>query len=459
MTTLPPTSPFPAAVAARLLDHGHAELRDAALRIAGAGLAACEPGAATELLVTLDGDALVVDGRALELAPDARVVVLGAGKATLPIAAALQRLLGERLAGGVVVVRAGEAEPLDPIEVLEADHPLPSERSLAAGRRLLEVAGTLRSQDVALCCFTGGSSALASVPPLGVSFAEKRELHRLLLRSGAPIEQVNAVRKHVSLLKGGRIAAATPARIVNLTVSDVAGNPLDAITDPTVPDLSSVGEAIAALEHHGLWDAVPASVREHLLEGDAASPPLDAERIQTVMLADGHTACRAMAVEAQALGLAPQIVSTTLTGESREAGHLLAGLAAHSLAHGTPWQAGAALVGCGGETTVTLAPQAALSTGGPNQEAALAAALVLAGKPAAALFLDTDGIDGGTPLAGGLVDGTTAARAAERGVSLPAALRDHRATVALEAVDDALLTGPTATNVNDLFVFVLGTEE
>jgi glycerate 2-kinase len=427
--------------------------------IADAGVAAVDPGAATARLVSRTADGFTVAGTSYPLEPGARVVLLGAGKASLPIAAALREVLGERLDGGIVVVRDGEATRLDPVRVFESDHPLPTARSLRAGEKLLAAAAELGERDVAICCFTGGSSALASVPPPGVDAEEKWELHRLLLRSGLPVQQINAVRKHVSALKGGRLAAAIRGRIVNLTVSDVVGDQIDAITDPTVPDTTTADDAIELLRRSGLWEQVGEGVREHLSES-RETPDLDGRRIQTVILASGATACEAMAREVRALGRRPVTVSTTLTGESREAGHILAGLAAHCVHHHTPWQPPVVLIGCGGETTVTLNdPDAPFAAGGPNQEMALAAALQISGLPISGLFIDSDGSDGGTELAGGLIDGTSAERAAKLGVDLDRALREHRATGALEALGDGLRIAPTGTNVNDLFVLVIDGEE
>jgi glycerate 2-kinase len=430
--------------------------RRAALRIAAAGLAACDVCEATHRAVALEGDDLIVDGVRHRLHSGGRVLVIGAGKASLRIATALEEILGERLDGGAIAVRSGQAGELERIEVLHADHPLPSAASESAARRLLEIAEGAGERDIVLACFTGGSSALASLAPPGVTAEEKRALHELLLASGVGIVEVNTVRKHVSAFKGGRLAQATlPATLVNLTVSDVAGDHLDAITDPSVPDTTSAGDAIGVLRGHGLWDRVPRSVQAHLSSSGAESPALDPSRIQTVLLVTGTSACDAMAVAAAELGRAPVVVSTTLEGEARQIGKTLANLARHSATDGSPFPPGTAMLGCGGESTVTLAPGAAFGAGGPNQEAALAAALELEGVAAAAVFLDTDGSDGGTEHAGAIVDGLTVVRAAAAGVDLRAALLEHTSVAALAALEDALVTGPTGTNVNDLFAIVI----
>jgi hydroxypyruvate reductase/glycerate 2-kinase len=443
--------------AATLAARGDTGLRTAALRIASAGLAACDVAGATAEAVALEGDVLTVRGRAYELDPAGRVLVTGAGKASLAIATELERILAERLDGGAIAIRDADPEPLERIDVLGADHPLPTGRSIDAARRLLAIADGAGERDVVIACFTGGSSSLASLPPEGISAAEKRDLHELLLSAGISIVEINTVRKHVSAFKGGRLAAAAlPARLVNLSVSDVAGDHIDAITDPTVHDSSRAADAIAILYGHGLWDRVPASIREHLQSSAAESPDLSAAEIQTELLVTGATACGAMAAEAAAAGLEPVVISTTLEGEARQVGRLLANLARHSSDHATPFRAGTAMVGCGGESTVTLAREGSFGDGGPNQEAAIAAALELEGAPVAGVFLDTDGSDGGTVHAGAIVDGVTVERAAAAGIDLRAALLEHRSHVALTALEDAVATGPTGTNVNDLFAIVIG---
>jgi glycerate 2-kinase len=442
-----------------LRSHGMRALRAQALEIAGVGLAACDAGRATADAVELTGSGLAVDGTEYPLEDAARLVVLGSGKASVAIAAALERTLGERLDAGLVVGRRGEDRELERVEVIGADHPLPSEGSAAAAKRLLEIAGGLAEGDLVLACFTGGSSALASLPPDGVSVADKRRLHELLLGAGMPIVEVNAVRKHVSAIKGGRLARRiAPARIVNLTVSDVAGDVLDAITDPTVQDTSTPEEAVALLCGYGLWDAVPEAIRRHLDGPAAAAPDLGDVDISTTVLLTGASACEAMALEAATIGLEAVTLSTSLEGEAREVGRFVANLARSSLAEGSPFRTPSVLVACGGESTVALAPDGVFGAGGPSQEAAVAAAFELDGVAAAAVFVDTDGFDGGTDAAGAIVDGATLVRARDRGLDLRGALLRHRSRDPLEALGDLVVSGPTGTNVNDLLVFVLGGE-
>ena len=440
-----------------LLGHGLPAPRELALRVAEAGLAACDPGLAVERMVAVEGDELVVDGYRHRLHPDGRIVVLGSGKASLKIAIALERILGRRLHSGTVVVRHGSAAAApDRIEVLEAAHPLPDERSVAAALWLLEQAGAVGERDIVIACFTGGSSALTSLPPAGVSAADKRDLHRLLLGAGLPISEVNTVRKQVSGFKGGRLAlAVAPARLINLTVSDVAGDALDAITDPSVANDSTPADATAILRSHDLWGDVAASIRSHLESPGLEVPDLSDLEIHSVLLVTGETACEAMAAEARRAGAEPVILSTGLEEEAGPVGRLLGRLAYESASLGRPFAPPTVLIGCGGESTVRLGSDDEFGTGGPNQEAALAAAGALAGSEVAAVFIDTDGSDGGTESAGAICDGVTAERAATAGVDLRDALARHRSGAVLAALGDAIETGPTHTNVNDLFAIAI----
>ena len=439
-----------------LLAHGRSAARELALRIAERGLEACDPGRAVERSVGLDGDALRIGDRTYRLEPDGRVVVLGAGKASLAIAAALERVLGDRLDGGLVIVRDAGGTPLRAIDVVEAGHPIPDARSHAAGRALLDAASGLGERDLLLACFTGGSSALASLPPAGVPDADKQRLHSLLLGSGMPITEVNVVRKQVSAVKGGRIAAAAlPARIVNLTVSDVAGDVLDALTDPTVPNETGPADAVAVLRDHALWDEVPATVRDHLLR-EEPGPDLGGADIQTELLVTGETACAAMREEAGAVGVPATVLGTGIEAEAGALGTVLGQIAAESARFGRPFPAPAVLLGCGGESTVRLGSEGGFGEGGPNREAALAAALRIAGEDVAAVFVDTDGADGGGAAAGAVVDGDTLARAGRGSIDLRQAITAQRSGAAVDALGDAVDTGPTHTNVNDLFVIAIG---
>lgn len=443
-----------------LCSHGHEDLRTDALGIAVVGLEACDGARATSNAVSLIEGGIRIAGVDYPLAPGAKVVVLGAGKATLPIAEALEHVLGDRIDAGAVILRRGEVADLEHLEVYIADHPLPTRQSVAGALRLEQLAGQVGPDDLVIACFTGGSSALASLPPEGITFEDKRLLHEILLGSGMPIAEVNSVRKHVSTIKGGRLAQRiAPARIVNLTVSDVAGDVLDVITDPTVPDTSTVADAISVLEDYGLWEQLPASITDHLRSPKAESPDLEGVDITTELLVTGVGVCEAMVEEARARGYQPVILTTTLEGEAREMGRFIADISLSSLNSSYPFRPGTVLVGCGSENSVAIAGKGAFGDGGPGQEAALAAALELDGSRVVTLFMDTDGSDGGTDAAGAISDGKTVRRAAEADLDLRRALMKHAAKEPFERLGDLIITGATGTNVNDLFVAVIGENE
>jgi glycerate 2-kinase len=443
---------------AELTDHGSTEVRRVALEVAEAGLRALDPRPAVEAALRRQGVGLDVGG--VEYRPAGRVVLLGAGKASYRLALGVEAVLGERLEGGIVVVRRGEGGPLARVRVVEADHPVPSESSLAAGRLVLELAGALGPDDLAICCITGGSSALLSVPPDGVSYEAKRRLHQLLLSSGMSIFDMNAVRKHVSAIKGGRLAQRiAPARLLNLTVSDVAGDALDFVTGDTVADTTTPAEAIGVLRRHHLWDRVDPTVRHHLLSPAADSPSLDGLDSRSLVLLTGDDACRAMAAHAEGRGYHSLVLSTTLSGEAASVGSMIAGIARECARSGRPVSPPCVLVGCGGESTVSLPSwDGTAGRGGPNQEVVLGAAGAMDGDvPMALLSLDTDGTDGGTSHAGGLADAQTLRRALAMGQDIDAALAEHCSSKVLAGLGDLVKTGPTGTNVNDLFVAVVGT--
>ncbi len=448
-----------------LLDHGLTDLRRLALDVAASGIRAANPAAAVDRLVDVQDKTLVADGHRFDLSRVRSVVILGAGKASVSIAAALEAKLGDRVAGGVVVRRRGtggtSAAPRR-VEIVEADHPVPSTASLAAGRRLMAAAAAVQPGDLVITAFTGGSSALACVPPDGVSFAAKRRLHRLLLDSGAPIAEVNAVRKHASALKGGRLATVmNGATLLNLTLSDVPGASADLLCDPVVQDTTDTSAAVAVLKHYHLWQGAGAEVQRHLSSPLAHSPVLDGRAdITTVVLVNGGDVVTSMAARVRELGWEPVVLGSTFEGEAEHVGGLLGAFARESSLRGSPFRPGSVLVGAGGESTVTLYRNGAgrAGLGGPNQELALGFARSIAREPAAVagVFVDSDGSDGGTDAAGACVDSTTATTADECGVDLRLAVLGHDSQPALQRLGDLVITGPTGTNVSDLWAIAIG---
>ena len=437
---------------AALLSHGSRELRAAALDIAEYALSRVDPYLATRNLVALSGDILTVGNLTFDLAHRGRIYVLGAGKASLPVARALEDVLGERIADSLVIVKEGQESGTRLVKLRETSHPLPDERGYQAARDMMQLAAEAKSADIVFCAFTGGSSALAPYPVDGVSIREKRQVHKLLLESGASIREINAVRKHLSQIKGGRLALAIfPAEIINLTVSDVTGDPYDYITCPTVPDTSTFADARRVLDRYHLWQRIPTSAATYLQNGTPAHEnPRDfgGQPVHTFLLLKSGAVCDAAADRARELGFTPHILTTEMEGDSAAEG-LAFGSRLAAYEGGVPM----ALI-AGGETTVTIEAEA--GEGGPNQEFALSAARALSSTRQVVLSLDTDGTDGPTPLAGGLTDYSTPEHALELGIDIQDTLRRHDVSPALRALEDAVITGHTGTNVNDLKLGLCG---
>jgi hydroxypyruvate reductase len=387
-----------------------------------------------------------------------RVVVIAAGKASVAMSRGLAEAFPERRLEGLVVAHAGADSAPRGFEVLQGGHPLPDPGSVRAGGRALAIAESLAADDLLLFLLSGGASALLALPAEGVSLEEKREITRLLLRSGATIREMNCVRKHLSRVKGGRLAgAAAPARVTALILSDIVGDPIEEIgSGPTAPDPTSYAGALHILEARGVLDAAPAGVRRHLEEGAAGRVPETPKpgagvfaRVGNHVVASVSLAIEGAAAEAERSGYAPFVLSSAIEGEAREIGRVYAAILAEMRRSGRPVRPPSCLL-AGGEPTVTVR---GAGTGGRSQELALAAAGALDGVEGVLLLAaGTDGRDGPTEAAGGLVRGDTAARARMQGLSIEAALRENDAHSVLDALGDLLVTGPTGTNVMDLHV-------
>ena len=436
--------------------------RDTALAIARAGLAAVDPAAAVRRHVHREGTRLVVGDRVYNLDEFDRVLVVGAGKASAPMAQALAEALGDRLSGGWVNVKYGYELAVPGITVHPAGHPVPDEASVQGTReisRLLETAG---ERDLVLCAISGGGSALMTLPAPGLSLADFQAMTQALLRCGATINELNALRKHLDGVKGGGLARlAAPATLVALLLSDVVGNPLDVIASgPTVPDTTTCEDACAVVDRYGLWDALPPAMTERLRAGRAgeipdtpkAGDPLF-ERVQTVVVGSNSQAAEAALAKARELGFHTLLLSTYVEGEAREVGRVCAAIARELAREGRPLPRPACVV-LGGETTVTVRGQ---GRGGRNQELALAAIPALAGLDDVLLLtVATDGSDGPTDTAGAFADGTSLSRAEALGLDPLAYLANNDAYTFFERLGDLLITGPTRTNVNDLTFILAG---
>ncbi len=435
-------------------------LRREAVAILKAALAAVDPYNATRRVLRLDRRGLVAAGRAYPLAPGARVIVVGAGKAGAPMARAAEDVLNDRITAGAVVVKAGYTAPLRRIVLREAGHPVPDAAGQAAAREILEAVTGLGPRDLVICLISGGGSALLPAAQDGITLDDMMRTTDLLLRSGAAIGEINTVRKHLSRIAGGRlVAAASPARVLTLVVSDIVGTPLDAIASgPTVPDPTTYADALRVLESRRLLDRVPRAVRETLRRGAAGALPETPKprdpafrRAHVAVVADNATAARAALRKARQLGFHAQLLSTYLEGEAREVGRVLAGIARQIVRSDEPVRRPACLV-AGGETTVTVRGN---GRGGRNQELALAAAGGLDGVSDALLVsFATDGTDGPTDAAGAVADGTTLSRARAMGLDPAAYLANNDSYSFFDALGDLIRTGPTNTNVTDLMLIL-----
>ena len=383
----------------------------------------------------------------------AQVFLLGAGKASGAMAAAAEDALGDRVAGGFVVVKDGCGAPLTRAEITEAGHPVPDARGLAASARLLDVARGAGERDLVLFLVSGGGSALTPAPAPPITLAEKQALTRLLLAAGATIGELNAVRKHLSLFKGGQLArAAWPATVLTLALSDVIGDPLDVIASgPTAPDPTTFAEALGVLARRGVAASVPGSIMRRLeagCAGDIEETPKPGDpifdRVRNVVIGNNALVTDAAVATAERLGFRAALLTRELEGEARD-------VARDFVARARRLVPPACLI-AGGETTVTVRGQ---GRGGRCQEFALAAALEL--RPSDRITLlaaGTDGTDGPTDATGAIVDATSVARGEAAGTDARRALGDNDAYAFLRASGDLVVSGPTRTNLLDLYVAV-----
>jgi hydroxypyruvate reductase len=403
----------------------------------------------------VDASAWEIGGARVEVPRGGRVLAVGCGKASGAMAAALEDVVGDRLDAGLVVVKDGYAVPTRRVRILEAGHPVPDARGEAAARGILDLLRGLTERDVVFLLISGGGSALTPAPAPPVTLEEKRAVTRLLLGAGANISELNAVRKHLSLVKGGQLArASAPARVIALVLSDVIGDPLDVIASgPAAPDSSTFSVAIDVLRRRGVWESTPASVRARLdagQRGEIEETPKPGDpvfaRVSHHIVGNNALVTDAAVARATALGYRPVLLTRALEGEARD-------VARDLIARARALEPPACLVAAG-ETTVTVR---GTGKGGRCQELALAAALRVDGvSDVTVLAGGTDGTDGPTDAAGAVVDGTSLARMRAAGVDARAALEANDAHQALAAAGDLLVSGPTCTNLLDLYLVLHG---
>jgi glycerate 2-kinase len=380
--------------------------------------------------------------------PRGRTIVLGAGKASAAMAEAVEDHWPGPLEG-IVVTRTDHGVPCKRIEIVEASHPVPDERGEDAAKRILALAQSAGADDLVLCLISGGGSALLALPAAGLTLGDKQAVNRALLASGADIAEMNAVRKHLSAIKGGRLAAAAhPAELLSLLISDVPGDDESVIASgPTVADATTFAEARAILARYAITP--PAAVARHLAAARDETPKPSDERLarsRTITIAAPIASLEAAATRARDEGIAPIILGDAIEGEAREAGKVLAGIALSLKRHSHPAAPPAVLLS-GGETAVTVRGK---GRGGRNSEFLAGLALALNGAPGIfALAGDTDGIDGSEDNAGAYVSPDTLARARAAKLDVRARLADNDAYSVFAALGDLVVTGPTLTNVND----------
>lgn len=416
--------------------------RDLLSRMFAAAVAAADP-------------ALLVP-RFLPARPKGRTIVIGAGKASAAMALAFERAWDGPLEG-LVVTRYGHGAPCERIEIVEAAHPVPDAAGRAAAGRILDKVRGLTEDDLVVALISGGGSALLALPAPGLTLEDKQDINRRLLKSGADIAEMNCVRKHLSAIKGGRLAAAAhPAKIHTLLISDVPGDDPGVIASgPTVPDATTFADARAILARYGIDG--PQAVVDHLARAESETPkpgdPIFAGHA-VHMIATPQMSLEAAAAVARAAGIAPLILSDCIEGEARDVARVMAGIARQVKSYGQPLPAPCAIIS-GGETTVTVRGK---GRGGRNVEFLLGLAVALRGLAGVhAVAGDTDGVDGAEEVAGAFVAPDTIERARALGLDAAASLDDNDGHGFFEALDDRLVTGPTLTNVNDFrAVLVLG---
>jgi len=437
-------------------------LRQDAMAIFRAALAAADPEEAVRRRLRIKGDTLSVEGWSHDLKTCDRIFVVGAGKAVAPMAKALEDLLGNRIDDGVLVVKDGHGLPLKKIRVCEASHPVPDERGVTGTLEILRLLEGAGKRDLVICLISGGGSALLIAPSEGLSLADKQATTRSLLACGATIHEINTIRKHLSRAKGGQLArAAHPAGVLSLILSDVVGDDLDVIgSGPTVPDRSSFLDTLEIFKRYEIWDRIPAAVRERVSQGVKGVLPetpkpgdLAFERCAQVLVGSCLRALKAAVEDAERLGYRSLILSSKIEGEAREVAKAFTAMGKEAASSQHPLKPPACIL-AGGETTVTLQGD---GRGGRNQEFVLAGAIALDGTDRVVLLAGgTDGTDGPTDAAGAIADGFTVRKAKELGMDPHAFLKRSDSYHFFKALDGLIITGPTRTNVMDVYMVLIG---
>lgn len=444
-----------------LLAHGEAKTRKAALDIAEAAIRRAIPYHETLRLIQRGPDSISIGERTVLLRDIDHIYVVGVGKGAYPIAQALEEKLGDLIDEGIVLVKKGDTRRLKRIEIVESGHPLPDQAGIDGAKRILQILQKAGERDLIFAPITGGSSAMMNLPCGGITLEDLRQINDQLLKSGASIGKMNAVRKHLCRMKGGHLVEyAKPAEIHTLTLDTAP--PDMPWPDLSLADPTTFQDAIDMLKEYDIWDTAPASVRAHLLAG-LKDPSMETPKKLTNArayihsVADPRSTCVAAAEQAKALGYTPYVLSTAIEGDACNLGIFFAGIANEITRTGRPFKAPCAIISAG-ETTVTIHGEC--GEGGPNQETALGYPLKLhAQNPTVCLSMDSDGTDGPSDIAGGISDNQTLARAQALGINLSETLGRHDSSTALLRLGDALVTGHTGTNIMNFRVVVIEGKE
>lgn len=434
--------------------------RALALRSLESALNAVDPKQIIKSKLLLKNSTLHVNGYSIDLKKFKNIYVIGGGKASGSMAEALEQVLGNSITNGLVNVPRSSKNKTDIIKLHEASHPIPDEAGVEGTRRMLKIAEQAKEDDLVICLISGGGSSLMPLPHGKISIADKKKITNALLKCGATINEINTVRKHISDFKGGWLAKkAYPATILNLILSDVVGDPLDFIASgPTVPDSTTFSDAIKVLKKYRLWSKAPASIRKVLSDGEKGlipeTPKANDEafkRVYNVVVGNNRLASLTAQKYLKSEGLNTLLLTSTLEGEARHVGIMLASIVHEVSVSGNPVPKPAGII-AGGETTVTVTGK---GLGGRNQEIALAAAQKLNGMNGVVVAsLSTDGVDGPTDAAGAIADGKTLVRAAKMGLTPEEYLAENDSYHFFSKLGDLIFTGPTGTNVNDVSVIV-----
>ncbi len=425
-------------------------------RIIAAALDAVEPARAVERYLKRDGSHLRFDNRAYNLDAFERVLLIGFGKASIPMGEAAVGVLGDYLSEGILISKTISTRSISQITVLQGSHPVPDQRSIEGAQRIVDLLSTTTEKDLVICLISGGGSALLTLPVPGISLADIQILTKSLLACGATINEINCLRKHLSQVKGGQLAQlAAPAPVATLILSDVVGDPLDVIASgPTVPNSTTFADALGVIEKYGFSNQVSSRIVEHLqrgARGNLADTPKAGDplfvQVKNSIIGNNYLAAQAALKQANIENLNPMLLTTSMQGEARIAGQMLAAIAKQVVSTGEPIPRPACII-AGGETTVNIRGD---GLGGRNQELALATVTDLAGLDDVILItLATDGEDGPTDAAGAVVTGETLGRAKLSGLNPSEFLERNASYEFFDPLGDLLLPGPTQTNVNDL---------